>query len=177
LVKLGVVQWVPFTLLSEYISYYTDEDSIPPSDCDTSASLAISAPNNAGYNSIATLSGDIDDDETLTPSVISAGEARRRCKHIDAGMVLGIHNIYIVLPQFISTFVTSLIFSVLELLSGGATDAGGHGVRLGISENSWDAFGWCLRVGACASVFAAVLAWKVKEVHTLRSETVVETLA
>jgi hypothetical protein len=37
-----------------------------------------------------------------------------RSTPLEAGMVLGIHNIYIVIPQFISTLISSIIFSFVS---------------------------------------------------------------
>lgn len=72
---------------------------------------------------------------------------------LDAGIVLGIHNIYIVIPQFISTFTCSILFKLA------------NGVYV-------DEFGLVLRVGGIAAIFAGFLCLKVNEIS--RSEDVVD---
>jgi solute carrier family 45 protein 1/2/4 len=67
---------------------------------------------------------------------------------LDAGIVLGIHNIYIVIPQFISTFACSLLFKLAEYEANGG---------------SVDQYGLVLRVGTIAAIFAGFLCLKVNE--------------
>lgn len=70
----------------------------------------------------------------------------------DAGIILGIHNVYIVLPQFISTFMSSLLFSFMSYLK--AT----HGFA------DIDEFGLILVAGALSSVVSGFIAVKTQEV-------------
>jgi solute carrier family 45, member 1/2/4 len=58
----------------------------------------------------------------------------------NAGAVLGVHNVYICLPQFVSTLVS---FSVLSLVEE-------------------DGFGWTIRVGAVFSLIGALMAINAK---------------
>lgn len=59
---------------------------------------------------------------------------------LEAGMVLGIHNIYIVVPQFISTFLSSVVFAIFGLWDG-------------------EGFVQVLAIGGIASFGAAALAF------------------
>ncbi|KAI8643503.1 major facilitator superfamily domain-containing protein [Parasitella parasitica] len=61
-----------------------------------------------------------------------------------AGVLLGIHNMYIVLPQFLVTFFSSIIFRVLES-----------------SEKSTDAIGIILRIGAIMAGIAGFISLKI----------------
>ncbi|KAI9478167.1 MAG: major facilitator superfamily domain-containing protein [Benjaminiella poitrasii] len=61
-----------------------------------------------------------------------------------AGVLLGIHNMYIVLPQFLVTFFSSIIFRILE--SG---------------EESTDTIGFILRVGAVMAGVAGFISLKI----------------
>jgi solute carrier family 45 protein 1/2/4 len=67
---------------------------------------------------------------------------------LDAGIVLGIHNIYIVMPQFISTFTCSLLFKIADHQANGSPV---------------DEYGLVLRVGGIAAIFAGFLSLKVNE--------------
>lgn len=62
-----------------------------------------------------------------------------------AGVLLGIHNMYIVLPQFLVTFLSSIIFRILESRDG-----------------SNDAIGIILRFGAVMAGIAGYLSLKIK---------------
>jgi hypothetical protein len=60
---------------------------------------------------------------------------------LKAGLVLGLHNVYIVVPQFVSTLMTSLVFLVLDVAA--ASEGGGGGDDEGTGK---DAFGTCFRM-------------------------------
>lgn len=66
-----------------------------------------------------------------------------------AGVLLGIHNMYIVLPQFLVTFFSSIIFHLLE------KDTPKDG------EASSDAIGVVLRFGAIMAGIAAYLSTRI----------------
>ncbi|OAD09080.1 hypothetical protein MUCCIDRAFT_136915, partial [Mucor lusitanicus CBS 277.49] len=61
-----------------------------------------------------------------------------------AGVLLGIHNMYIVLPQFLVTFFSSIVFRILES-----------------SEGSTDTIGIILRVGAVMAGVAGFISLKI----------------
>ncbi|KAG0213930.1 hypothetical protein BGX28_003108 [Mortierella sp. GBA30] len=52
----------------------------------------------------------------ITDSELDAEEASRRQSpvHLDAGLVLGVHNMYVVFPQFVDAIVASSLFALLE---------------------------------------------------------------
>ncbi|KAG1193406.1 hypothetical protein G6F35_013507 [Rhizopus arrhizus] len=64
-----------------------------------------------------------------------------------AGVLLGIHNMYIVLPQFLVTFFSSLIFRLLENNQG--------------QETPTDTIGVILRIGAIMAAIAGFLSLKI----------------
>ncbi|ORX73596.1 MFS general substrate transporter [Linderina pennispora] len=65
---------------------------------------------------------------------------------VEAGTVLGIHNMYIVVPQFITAFASSLIFAVFE--------------RLGSVKHASE-IAWVLRLGGVSSLVAVYFAYKL----------------
>ncbi|KAI8913103.1 major facilitator superfamily domain-containing protein [Powellomyces hirtus] len=115
----------------------------------------------------------------------SSGVSSHRGPSLDAGMVLGIHNIYIVMPQFFATFMCSVIFTLFAYLEKRAPAVPGtHAVTSFNSDGStaltelpagtdgevmhpdpYDAVGWVLRLGAVSSIFAGYLALRLKEVR------------
>nr|CAG8502631.1 10354_t:CDS:10 [Entrophospora candida] len=68
----------------------------------------------------------------------------------NAGIILGIHNIFVVVPQFLVTFISSVIFAILE---SNNNDGGGRN----------DSIGFMLRFGGIMAIFAGFLSirlWK-----------------
>ena len=114
-VSWGIAQWVPFTLMGEFITHYSEFSETDADDIESSSS--------------------------------------RLDLQLNAGVVLGIHNIYIVLPQFISTFISSIIFDIISKVNQGDT------------LHHIDSFGWALRVGGIASIFAGAAALKVHRLN------------
>ncbi|SAL95215.1 hypothetical protein [Absidia glauca] len=73
-----------------------------------------------------------------------------------AGIILGIHNMYIVLPQFLVTFFSSVLFHFLEKDNTDAQDG-----------TSSDAIGVVLRFGAVMAAIAGFLSIKLPGNHRL----------
>lgn len=115
----GLTQWIPFALIGEYVSRIPREYEVV---------------------SIENLE-DLREEEY--------GPLPSDAPKLDAGIVLGIHNIYIVIPQFISTFACSIIFKLAEF------EANGSPV---------DEYGLVLRVGGISAIFAGFLCLRVKEI-------------
>ncbi|KAJ3315828.1 hypothetical protein HDV04_000035 [Boothiomyces sp. JEL0838] len=61
-------------------------------------------------------------------------------QQLSAGVIMGIHNIYVCVPQIFSTLLNMIIFSYIKN----------------------DPFGWCIRVGSLFSLFAGILSLKSK---------------
>lgn len=70
-------------------------------------------------------------------------------KPMEAGMILGIHNISIVLPQILSTFVCSFLFSVYDSVYFQGTSG---------FEPAWMAYAFVFGFGGAASIVAGVFA-------------------
>ncbi|KAJ3279726.1 hypothetical protein HK104_001196 [Borealophlyctis nickersoniae] len=145
-ISWGTTQWVPFTLMGEYISHYSEngEQAADPSD-------------SSGYGAVPA-----DDEEAhISTSTIDHAVSPTPHPPLDAGMVLGIHNIYIVLPQFISTFLSSVVFALIAKIAEWNGDDANNLEEV----DKYDSVGWVLRLGALASIWAGVVALRVKEVQ------------
>lgn len=93
---------------------------------------------------------------TSPPSGTSSSEAT------SAGALLGIHNIYIVLPQFLVSFLSSLVFAAIEPK---ASSPGDSTTELPVEEAAGnpDTIGVMLRFGGVMAGIAALLSirlWK-----------------
>ncbi|KAK9721365.1 hypothetical protein K7432_003472 [Basidiobolus ranarum] len=136
-ISWSIALWVPFALVGEFVSSYThktpdrgesgNSQSILP-ESSTSTSTMYSSENNTSvitmtnHNSIG-----IDSEETI----------------LDAGIVLGIHNMYVVFPQFAITLISTIIFTLL-------------------GESARDSVGWVLRIGGISAFIAGYLSLKLK---------------
>lgn len=65
-----------------------------------------------------------------------------------AGIVLGLHNVAVSFPQFLSTLFSSIIFRIFQKPRGEPYD---------------DSVGWVMRFGGCAALVAAVLTARLEE--------------
>ncbi|CAO3575221.1 unnamed protein product [Mortierella alpina] len=107
----------------------------------------------------------------VTPSELDSEEigARQRGRdHLDAGLVLGVHNMYIVFPQFVDALVASCLFALIGLHPPhneplpdpsvpGPPPGYGHG-SLGImSAFEPEPVGWVLRFGGIMALVGAYL--------------------
>ncbi|KAJ1720639.1 hypothetical protein LPJ53_004747 [Coemansia erecta] len=86
---------------------------------------------------------------------------------LEGGAILGIHNMYVVLPQFVINAVSSLVFAWL----GSSVPSSGHhdGVRtveflaiekvtsMVFGEGANEAVGFVLRIGGCSALVAAAM--------------------
>ncbi|KAJ2402909.1 hypothetical protein GGI23_000362 [Coemansia sp. RSA 2559] len=95
----------------------------------------------------------------------AAQRQMRRAEKLESGAILGIHNMYVVLPQFVINAVSSLVFAWL----GGSSDAGKGALRsvefmamdaaysvLG-GPAAGEAVGTVLRIGGASALVAAAL--------------------
>lgn len=129
-ISWGATQWIPFTLLGEYIAYLQDtnssqQDDIEPLFEDDSDTLPTHS--------------------SLAASFLNENSSSDSPRSLSAGIVLGIHNVYIVLPQFVSTLMSAAVFWMSE------------------NEDSASAFGSVLRIGGAFSIIAGIMALQVKE--------------
>lgn len=75
-----------------------------------------------------------------------------------AGEMLGIMNVFVTLPQFIMTFVSSVVFAILEPGKSAELTEGKVGTRTGVS-----AIAVVMVIGGAGSIFAAVLTVKLRK--------------
>ncbi|KAF0556687.1 MFS general substrate transporter [Gigaspora margarita] len=87
----------------------------------------------------------------------------------DAGILLGIHNIYIVIPQFIATFFSSVAFALLEHHDHGTPGNGSNETTIDAMNASTqkeinagvDSIGFVLRCGGFMAIIAGFLSMKL----------------
>jgi solute carrier family 45 protein 1/2/4 len=171
-ISWAISMWAPFSLLGEYISEQemreailhgeeqSHEFSYHPEMMTSRTSIAgagIIGTEPAIYHPVSTEDEDIEmlgiktlnreerqqsDGETSGTQANSHNQSNNSPPA--AGVLLGIHNMYIVLPQFLVTFFSSIIFRILES-----------------SEESTDTIGIILRVGAVMAGVAGLISLKI----------------
>ncbi|KAJ2661613.1 hypothetical protein IWW48_002322 [Coemansia sp. RSA 1200] len=80
-------------------------------------------------------------------------ETQEPSKSMSAGTVLGLHNVFVVIPQFLTTLASSLIFALFEYMdrSHPKTEGGQHAKEIGI----------VLCLGGVSATIGAYHAWKL----------------
>ena len=83
-----------------------------------------------------------------------------------AGTVLGLHNVAIVVPQFLVTAASALIFAIMEPSPKQKDQEGDVGVGNSTeSGKSSDALGFIFRLGGCCALVAGILAVRLVRRH------------
>lgn len=78
-----------------------------------------------------------------------------------AGAIMGLHNVFISSPQFISTLLASIIFHFLG--AGGRGDDIHSTMEPSVESQSEGSIAWVLRVGGLGGFIAAYLTWTLAE--------------
>ncbi|ORZ13735.1 major facilitator superfamily domain-containing protein [Absidia repens] len=98
-ISWAIVLWIPFSLVGEYVSYEDERRTALAADAST---------NDQQQQNYGTTS-------TSTPTQIEAAQQ----EEFDAGMILGVHNMYIVFPQFAVAIISAFIFALNDTIKEG----------------------------------------------------------
>jgi solute carrier family 45 protein 1/2/4 len=81
-----------------------------------------------------------------------------------AGVYLGVLNVYTTIPQFVGTFISWIVFTLLEPSKNDVNDDDpDHHKWLDVKKNAPNAIAICLFIGACSSVVAAEATRRLKQ--------------
>lgn len=150
----GVTQWVPFTLMGEFVSDGLSNYEAAGNGVTDGFQRDVESHDPLLSSSSVLFEADsMEKDSPQEALSIASKSSSAHAPPLDAGMALGIHNIYIVLPQFLSTFISSLVFMYTGSLKHGED-----------GSSTVDEFGWVLRIGATAAIVAGFVALRVEEV-------------
>ncbi|KAI7901771.1 major facilitator superfamily domain-containing protein [Cokeromyces recurvatus] len=97
----AIVLWIPFSLVGEYVSF---EDERRQNLIINAATIQRGSNSNSGSSS---------------SSNVNEEELQQENDEFDAGMILGVHNMYIVFPQFAVAIISSFIFAVTDAIKDG----------------------------------------------------------
>jgi solute carrier family 45 protein 1/2/4 len=139
-VPWAVAMWIPFALVGEFVQKESVEAIVE----------------NTHVRPI-----EDHDIEHVSSPLITTDEQNEEEEEeeFDAGMILGVHNMYIVFPQFVISIVSSIIFKLVENVNTNDED-------VVIGKN--DSVGWVLRFGGVMSLVAAVLSCYLIDLRVYR---------
>ncbi|CAM0135369.1 unnamed protein product [Umbelopsis sp. WA50703] len=141
-----VVLWVPFALVGEYISYEADQLE------DAKEAAAQTRNGHTKYGTTDTTQPD------AASSSLEANEVDDD-DELDAGLLLGVHNMYIVFPQFAVAIIAALIFKAVQAVQDPTLPPSPSPAP---TQDSGVA--WVLRFGGIMGLFAAILSRRIIEV-------------
>ncbi|KAJ5574016.1 uncharacterized protein N7459_008443 [Penicillium hispanicum] len=159
-ISWAVTLWAPFALISAEVSHIDLERRLRRRHATNISSNPAPAPEGSVSSGLyAPVSGeddqgDIGDPDTVNDNDIEEGryksfaDADSDENLVQAGIVLGLHNVAISFPQIFSSLICSGIFKVAQKPRGEPWD---------------DSVGWVLRFGGCAALVAAYLTKRVAE--------------
>jgi solute carrier family 45 protein 1/2/4 len=162
-ISWAIVMWVPFAMVGEYLNVTNEEQDIidyTPSDTvvnySAPASTLTSGSNSAGSVSSASLFRKGSAVLSIHRDQDVAIEANHQnTVKLKTGTALGIINIYVVLPQFASTLISSIIFAALSDPNTADHRDGDNDIGFGKDR---EVVGWVLRFGGICALIAAITA-------------------
>ncbi|CAG8498279.1 9096_t:CDS:2 [Ambispora gerdemannii] len=170
----AVSTWAPFSILAEFISREsrnaTSNTTISHHDDDSNATESDQVAYRLVETTTAINTDDGDDVELLNQSS-SKFSSSPPSSSVDAGILLGIQNIYVVVPQFLVTFFSSIVFAILEppseILTTGV-ESSNNSKRLPTAPvtpitptSNGDAIGFVLRFGGLMAIIAGIISIKI----------------
>ncbi|KAJ5263542.1 hypothetical protein N7478_011147 [Penicillium angulare] len=139
----AVTLWAPFALISQEVSRIDLERRLRRQHA-TAGRTPVSTPGSRTANSYAPVSVE-DEDQDLEDGRSKVSEEENL---VQAGIILGLHNVAVSFPQIFSSLICSAIFKVAQKPRGEPWD---------------DSVGWVLRFGGCAALVAAFLTKRLAE--------------
>ncbi|KAJ1828733.1 hypothetical protein LPJ56_000917 [Coemansia sp. RSA 2599] len=155
----AVAIWVPFSIIGETIS---GSNGLSASELPSAGSFVEHAyePVATGDIQMNVIDGTSDDVSEHSHHAenghAGGGRGARPSGHsgLSAGSILGTHNVFIVIPQFLTAFLSSLLFAYFEWIEGSESksDPGAqHAHQIAL----------VLRLGGIASAVAAYYSWRL----------------
>ncbi|KAJ1675816.1 hypothetical protein EV182_000505 [Spiromyces aspiralis] len=156
----AVTIWAPFSIIGEQLNQYMATSSGGQIYRESSGEMG----ETFAMSTFAEGSDTEADADTPSPHASVARPAvgeQQAGPNLSAGIVLGIHNVYVTFPQFITAFLCSVIFAFFERSTEFPGEEGSVG-QPDSGNNHAEAIGWVLRIGGIASLAAAYLSLRIK---------------
>ncbi|KAJ1741778.1 hypothetical protein LPJ78_003765 [Coemansia sp. RSA 989] len=145
----AVAMWIPYSMIGETIR------SVSSLPLEQHPDLQMNtAPVRGDYVQVATGDIPLEVMDGTSPEPGSEPTTAPEATELSAGTILGVHNVFIVLPQFITAFASSLIFAAFEHIQGTSSESEGgqHAQQIALVM--------CL--GGLSATGAGYLTWKLR---------------
>lgn len=142
-------------------------DGDPDSDDEDqlNGTLSFGAPSLQEERSRRSSNYDVDDDVERADDGLE-GHDDAGAITLQAGSVLGLHNVAVVIPQFLVTALSSLIFAIMEPSSNDDQKTPSQDDSAGqVEASNGDALGLIFRLGGCCALVAGILAVRLVRRH------------
>lgn len=139
----AVMSWAPFSIIGEEIAKSANKSRRNSNLAVRTAASQILITRTAEHDADDL---DIESGDSLLPD--RPLEASIPASNDDAGSILGIHNIAICIPQFFISFISSIVFRILEPASADPNHVSKH-----------NAIGVVFAIGGVAALGAGVVSW------------------
>lgn len=165
----SVVLWIPFALVGEYMlvsseTLAIENDEVASNEavrsgcgCEETEATALAddSQSSPSYGATSSKTGSRDGESSRSKAVgLPAYSEQPEEDEMDAGMVLGVHNMYIVFPQFAVAIISSFIFRIVSWAE-----------KLDDQDKEGSAnVAWVLLFGGIMSMIATVLSRRISEV-------------
>ncbi|KAG2224782.1 hypothetical protein INT45_005306 [Circinella minor] len=110
----AIVLWVPFSLVGEFVSF--EEDKRQNDQFVKAITVSVNASTSTPSSKIT------------TPTKLEEQQEQDSSEDFDAGMILGVHNIYIVCPQFLVAACAAFIFAAADAIDSPNNEQGDSSV-------------------------------------------------
>ncbi|GBB87180.1 hypothetical protein RclHR1_13610008 [Rhizophagus clarus] len=140
-VPWAIAMWIPFALVGEFVQKENVEAIVE----------------NTHVRPIE--NHDPEHVSSISSSPPTTPDEQNEEEEFDAGMMLGVHNMYIVFPQFIISLISAGIFKLVNEIDANSDD-------VDIGNNN--AVGWVLRFGGLMALVAAVLSCYLIDLHVYK---------
>jgi hypothetical protein len=143
-VPWAIAMWIPFALVGEFVQKENVEAIVE--------NTHVRPIENQDIEHVSSMAS------TSSSPLITPDEQNEE-EEFDAGMMLGVHNMYIVFPQFVISLISAGIFKLFNEIESNSED---------IEIRNNDAVGWVLRFGGFMALIAAVFSCYLIDLHVYR---------
>ncbi|RUS21274.1 major facilitator superfamily domain-containing protein, partial [Endogone sp. FLAS-F59071] len=171
-ISWAVATWVPFTIVGEFVASEEERKLEESTNVRPARSRDLLSPasdeEELGEGSSSSSPAPAPAPATTAGSVLEAQQ--RPEEDFDAGMILGVHNMYVVFPQFAVALIAAGIFKLVEKVQpdGGLLVLFGGGAPPEIPSNKPEGVAWVLRFGGLMALVAAWLSRYIVEIKIPR---------
>lgn len=176
-ISWAVALWVPFTIVGEFVASEEERKLEESTNVRPARRRDLLLPASDEELGEGSSSSSPAPPATVTATAAgSAVEAQQRPEdEFDAGMILGVHNMYVVFPQFAVAIIAAGIFKIVDAVQESAPDGGLLGLPGGgtppvgeIPSNKPEGVAWVLRFGGLMALVAAWLSRYIVEIKMPR---------